>query len=103
MAFGPCGSSDGGSSTFFPVLRPFPLQFFRKLEIALVFWNRNVERDEVDSPSDRLIAAAKCRFMITGDHQLELRLIFEKILPHEPGGDPIAAGHRLDLRLGPPP
>ena len=43
----------------------------------------------------RFIHCSKAWFMITGDQQLELRNEFEKILPHEPRGDAIAAAERL--------
>lgn len=39
--------------------------------------------------------------MIAGNHQLEVRPVFEEILPHEPRGNAVAAGKRLDLGLSP--
>ena len=41
--------------------------------------------------------------MIAGNEQLELRRIFEEILPHEPRRDLVATGERLDLAFGPMP
>jgi hypothetical protein len=55
----------------------------------------------VKPPPDRLINAAQSGLVIAGDEQLELRGEFEKILPHEPGRYPVAAGQGLDFRLGP--
>jgi hypothetical protein len=41
--------------------------------------------------------------VVAGDHQLELRLELEEVLPHETGRDQIAARRRFDLCLGPTP
>jgi hypothetical protein len=40
--------------------------------------------------------------MVPGKKQLELRHEFEKILPHEPRCDFVAAGERFDLAFVPP-
>ena len=41
--------------------------------------------------------------MVARDHQLELRLILEKILVHEPCGDCISTRHAFDFGLSPAP
>jgi hypothetical protein len=55
----------------------------------------------LQTAANRLVDPAERRFVVGGNHEFELRDEREEVLPHEPGGDRIAAAHRLDLRLGP--
>jgi len=52
-------------------------------------------------PPDSFVDAVQRRLVISGDQDFELRDVLEKILTHEPGGDGIAAGQRLDLAFVP--
>ena len=53
------------------------------------------------SPSNGLVYAPQRRLMISGDNELELRPVVEKVLPHEPGRNCVAAGKLLDPTLSP--
>jgi hypothetical protein len=55
----------------------------------------------MESPSNGLVDRSKGRLMIAGDDELELRPVFEKVLPHEPGRNCVAAGKLLDPTLSP--
>ena len=80
---------------------PFRLQLLRQVAIRLS--RLEGERDQVQAPADGVVDVAQARLVIAGDEQLELRPVGEEVLAHEPGRDRIAAGQRLDPRLGPAP
>jgi hypothetical protein len=56
-----------------------------------------VKGTRLNLPPDCLIDIAKARPVVSGDNELEGRLVGEEILTHEPSGDGVAAGQGLDL------
>jgi hypothetical protein len=82
---------------------PFSAELFGKTGIAFRRRDGDRERYEVDAAADRLVNAGQRRFVVAGDHQLELRAEGEEVLVHEARCDGVAAGERLDLGLGPAP
>jgi hypothetical protein len=56
----------------------------------------------MDATSNGFIDRLEAGFMVPGKEQLELRDEFEKVLPHEPCCDFVAAGERFDLAFVPP-
>ena len=61
------------------------------------------ERNQMETPPDSFVHRAKARLVVAGDDQLEGGDELEKVLPHEPRADLVAAGKRLDLCFGPAP
>ena len=59
------------------------------------------EGHQQQAPPHGFVDAAEPRLVVAGDEQLEGRHEVEEVLPHEAGGDPVAAGQRLDLGLVP--
>jgi hypothetical protein len=57
----------------------------------------------METTPDSLIDAAKARLVVARDEQLEGRGKLEKILPHEPRRDRVAARQLFDASLGPAP
>ena len=64
----------------------------RPSSVALLGGDGDRERDQVEAPPDSFIDGAQSGLVVARDDQLELRHILEEVLPHEPRGDPIAAG-----------
>ena len=82
---------------------PFSPELFGQLRVALVSRNGHRERDQVHAPLDGLVDRPQTRLVTACDHQLELWLILEKILMHEPCGDCISTRHAFDFGLSPAP
>ncbi len=80
---------------------PFGAQLFGEQRVAIGRHDRHVERHKMKPAPDRLVDTAQSRLVVAGDDELKGRPECEKILPHEPGGDWVAAGQRLDLVFGP--
>jgi hypothetical protein len=47
--------------------RPLGFQLSRQRRVAVLFWDRHVERDHVKTAPDRLIDAVKRRLVVSGD------------------------------------
>lgn len=77
------------------------LSFLGEVGDAFFRLDRHGERDQMESPSNGLVPTPQRRFMISGDNELELRPVLEKVLPHEPGRNSVAAGKLLDPTFGP--
>src|SRR5579863_4188824 len=71
--------------------------------ISPILRNSHSEWDQVDATAHSFVNGTQTRFMIAGDDQFELRNELEKILPHEPGCDPVATCKRLDPAFSPTP
>ena len=67
---------------------PLGLEFLWKLTISLLLLDDDIERDQMQTPTDGLIDASQARPVIAGNQRLEDRLEREEILPHEPGANP---------------
>lgn len=57
----------------------------------------------MDAPPDRFVDIAELRLVVADDPKLELRLVCEEIGAHEPGGDRVSTGYRLEPGLRPMP
>ncbi len=61
------------------------------------------EGNDIEPPPRGFVHVTENGRMITDNHQLELRDKLEKVLPHEPGADLVAAGHLFDAAFSPCP
>jgi hypothetical protein len=72
-------------------------QFLGQLAVALVDRDFHHERNHEHSPLHGFVDRAEARFVIAGNEQFKRRGEVEKILPHETGGELVAAGQTFDF------
>ena len=80
---------------------PFLLQFFCEARVPFCGRNRHGEGNQVEPSPNCLIDIPKARPVVSGDNELEGRLVGEEVLAHEPGGDRVTASQSLNLGLRP--
>ena len=80
---------------------PLGLEFLLELRVALLCWDEDGERDQVETAADGFVDIAQAWLVIAGDEQLELRAVGEEVLAHEAGADRVAAGECLDAGFRP--
>src|SRR5262249_23109447 len=66
-------------------------------------WDLHRERNQQHAATHSLVYIVEDRFVVADDPQLEFGNEVEEVASHESGGHLIAARHRLDLSLVPPP
>ena len=79
------------------------LSFSGKVLVAFGDRDLHRERHQQHTPAHGFVDAVEPRLVVTADEQLELRGEVEEVLPHEPGGDLVAAGECFDLGFVPAP
>src|SRR5262245_45887771 len=61
----------------------------------------NIEQDQVDAATNSFVHDPQCRLVVTRKNKLELRNVFEPVLPHEACTDRIATRQHLDTTFSP--
>jgi hypothetical protein len=80
---------------------PFGLELLDEMDVAVLRWDRDGERNQVEPAADCFVDASERGFVVASDQQLELRFELEEVLSHVAGDDLIAAGELLYLAFGP--
>src|SRR5680860_1196092 len=79
--------------------RPFVFKFVFKVAVWCIGLAR--EWNNVESPHGSIINIMKKRLVVPHNHQFELRLIGEKVLPHKTCCNGVAASHLFDPAFSP--
>ena len=78
-------------------------QFLGKFAVPFFGRDGHGEWNQVQAPLHRFVHIANRRFVVAGNHQLELRYILKKILPHEARRYLVATGDGFHLGFVPAP
>jgi len=71
--------------------RALGLELVQQIRIAFARRDLHRERHQQEAAAHGFVDSVQAGLMVAGDEQLEGRIEVEKVLPHEPCGDLVAA------------